>query len=63
MYYVKTIYAPDHYKLPNISEYKTKDEAATFISTCLKWGIGILMCELIDEAAAKQMLSQGEAEE
>lgn len=63
MYYVKTVYTPNSNRLPNISKYKTKDEAATFISGCLKWGVGIVLCELIDEVVSKHLLSEGKAEE
>ena len=62
MYYVKTVYGPKSYRLPNISEYKTSEEAVTFISTCLEWGIDIISCERIDGAVAKRMLLQDKAE-
>lgn len=44
---VKTVYGPSHYKEPDISEYKNKEEAQTMIDATLKWGIGILSCEIV----------------
>lgn len=63
MYYVKTVYTQSSHRLPNISKYKTDDEAATFISGCLKWGIGITSCEIIDKEVAENLILEGKAEE
>jgi len=62
MFYVKTVYVASSYRRPNISKYKTDDEAAKFISMCLKWGIGIVSCEIIDREIAEQLLLDGKAE-
>lgn len=45
--YVKTVYEESHHREPNISDYDSEDEAKSFIDTCLKWGIGIVSCEII----------------
>ena len=47
--YVKTVYQSSHHKEPNISEYKTKKEAESFIETCLQWGIGIVSCKIVKD--------------
>ena len=47
--YVKTVYSPQHMREPNISEYDSIKKANTFIDICLKWGIGIVSCEIISE--------------
>ena len=44
--YVKTVYTDDSYREPNISEYNSTKEAQAFIDTCLKWGIGIISCDI-----------------
>ncbi len=46
---VQTVYGSDYGRSPNISEYKTREEAEQFIETCLKWGIDIVSCEIIGE--------------
>ncbi len=46
---VKTVYEPKYMKLATVSEYPTKQQAENFISTCLKWGIGIVSCEIIED--------------
>ena len=62
MYYVKTNYIPSSYRLPNISKFRTDKEVAIHISTCLKWGIGILSCKIIPKETANRLLSKGKAE-
>jgi len=47
--YVKTVYSRQHTREPNISEYDSVEDAQTFIDGCLKWGIGIVSCEIISE--------------
>ena len=47
--YVETIYSGQYCREPDISEYKTEEEAQAFITTCLKWGIGIVNCEIINK--------------
>ena len=49
--YVKTVYAESNYQEPNISEYDSTDEAQAFIDGCLKWGIGIVSCEITSKPA------------
>lgn len=48
MYYVKTVYAPQHFREPNIQGYETKEDAQLFIDACLKWGIGIVSCDFVE---------------
>lgn len=47
--YVKTIYEAQHMREPNISEYKNLKEAQLMIDACLKWGMGIVSCKIIDK--------------
>jgi len=65
MYYVKTEYQKHlgFQRLPNISEYRTKKEAQSFIDMCLKWGIGISSCKIVDKVIADQLISDGAAED
>lgn len=51
--YVKTTYSGDIVREPNISEYKTKEEAESFVKTCLQWGIEITSCEIIEKPLTK----------
>jgi len=50
--WVKTVYSPDTFREPDISEYDTKEEAELIVKTCLQWGIGIVSCEIIPEEQA-----------
>ena len=52
--YVKTVYDSNDYKLPNISIYYDKEDAESFVKMCLKWGIGIVSCEIISNEEAKK---------
>ncbi len=45
---VKTVYEPTYMKEPNVSEYDSTEEADMFVRCCLKWGIGIVSCEIIE---------------
>jgi hypothetical protein len=45
--YVKTTYS--RYQEDDITGYDTEEEANNFISTCLRWGIGIVSCEIINK--------------
>ena len=45
---VKTVYEATYDREPNISEYKTKEEADRMIKTTLEWGVGIVSCETVD---------------
>ncbi len=47
--YVKTVYKAMYLREPGISKHNTKKEAEIFIDTCLKWGIGIVSCEIVDK--------------
>ncbi len=47
--YVKTVY---DYQKPNITRYTSKDTAENMIKSCLKWGIGIVSCEFVEEEKA-----------
>ena len=49
--YVKTVYEANQYREPNISEYDSIGDAQSFINTCLRWGIGIVSCEITDNPA------------
>jgi len=49
--YVKTVYKDSHHREPNISNYDSVDEAKSFIDACLKWGIGIVSCEITPKPA------------
>ena len=45
---VKTVFAQQYSgREPEITEYKTNEEAQAFIKTCLRWGIGIISCDII----------------
>jgi len=46
--YVRTVYQPQYLRKPNISVYDTIEEAQRFVDACLKWGIGIVSCEITD---------------
>lgn len=50
--YVKTAYEDKHHQKPNITRYTSKDTAESMIKACLKWGIGIVSCEIIEEEKA-----------
>jgi hypothetical protein len=50
--YVKTTYESQTMQEPDISEYDSKEEANGFITTCLKWGIGIVSCNIISKDQA-----------
>ena len=56
--FVKTVYAPQHMREPNISEYDTEKEADAFIETCLQWGIGIVSCCKISKEEAHNQAIQ-----
>lgn len=48
MVYVKTVYDEASFRKPEISEYPDEKEAQHFISTCRRWGIGIISCEITE---------------
>jgi len=50
---VKTVYAPEHFREPGLYYYRTQKEAKMFIRTCLKWGIGIVSCEIVQSPVKK----------
>ena len=62
--YVKTVYdsVPHHHCPPNVSEYAEKEDAERFVKMCLKWGIAIVSCEIIDEATALALIEKGDVE-
>jgi len=63
MIYVLTVYAKDeHARSPDVSMFEDDMDADRFIKACLKWGIGIVSCEKVSEADAKEMLIEGKAE-
>lgn len=60
--YVKTAYGGKSMRLPNVSKYSTKKDANSFIKMCLKWGMNIVSCEIIDINEAKRLIADGVAE-
>lgn len=62
MVYVKTTYGEKSMRLPNISKYPTKEDADSIIKACLKWGINIASCEIIDTDEAKRLIVDNAAE-
>lgn len=50
--YVKTVYEAKCHQKANITRYVSRDTAESMIKTCLKWGIGIVSCEIIEEEKA-----------
>jgi len=60
--YVKTTYGERSARLPNISKYPTEEDANSLIKACLKWGINIVSCEIIDVNEAKHLIADGVAE-
>ena len=46
--YVKTIYGPSSMREPNIHGYDSVQQAQSFIDSCLKWGIDIVSCAIVD---------------
>ena len=46
---VKTSFEPQYVRPDEITEYETDEKADEFISRCLKWGIGIVSCEIVDK--------------
>ena len=62
MIYVKTVYGEKSARLPNISKYSNKENVGPIIRACLKWGIDIVSCEVIDANEAKHLITRGAAE-
>jgi len=60
--YVKTVYEKKYMRLPNISVYKNDVDADLSISSCKKWGIGIVSCDIIEREKAYHMVKDGIAE-
>ena len=46
---VKTVYNKRSFRDPDISEYSTRKEAESMVEITLKWGIGIVSCEIVEE--------------
>lgn len=46
---VKTVYDQASHREPNTSTHDSIEEAQAFIDTCLRWGIGIVSCEIIPD--------------
>lgn len=55
--YVRTVYAEHSYQEPNISSYDSEKEAKDFIDTCLKWGIGIVSCEITSKEIKNEFMA------
>ena len=62
MVYVKTVYDEKSFRLPNVTGYKTKENADMFIETCKEWGIGIVSCEIIDNAEALSLIKENKVD-
>jgi len=59
---VKTVYEPEQLRPPNVSKYHIKEEADLFVRMCLKYGLSIVSCEVIDEATALALIEEGNVE-
>jgi len=50
---VKTVYGPTSMRDPGIVEYSSEKEAKMMVEACLKWGIDIVSCEIIENKELK----------